>query len=106
MGHHVICKSDLAVFVANDGEGHCNASNLIDIVDPSAVSLDGICGESDQFHPTLRKLRLILRQSRKLSGAYRGIILGMREENGPFVTNPLMKVDEAQCRLSLEIWGP
>ena len=106
MGHHVICKSDLAVFVANDGEGHCNASNLTDIVDPSAVGLDGICGESDQFHPTLRKLRLILRQSRKLSGAYRGIILGMREENGPFVTNPLMKVDEAQCRLSLEIWGP
>jgi hypothetical protein len=26
--YHIVSKSDLAVFVANDGEGHCYTSNL------------------------------------------------------------------------------
>jgi hypothetical protein len=29
----------------------------------------------------------------------------MREQDGPFVANPLMEVDEAQGGLSLEIWS-
>lgn len=34
---HVIGKCDLAVFVANDWEAQLDASNLIDVVDPSSV---------------------------------------------------------------------
>ena len=103
-GHHIICKSNLSVLVADDGEAQCTASNLIDIVDPSAMSLYGIGREPDQFHPTFGKVGLILGQSRKLSSAHRGVVLGVREEDGPAVANPLMEVDETQCRLSLEVW--
>jgi hypothetical protein len=77
----------------------------IDIVNPSAMSLDGIRRESDQLHATLGELGLILGQSRQLCGAHGSVVFRMREQYGPFVANPFMEVDEAQGRLSLEIWG-
>jgi hypothetical protein len=77
----------------------------IDIVDPSSMSFDGIRRESDQFHATLGELRLILCQSRQLCGAHGSIVFRMREQDGPFVANPLMEVDEAQGGLSVEIWS-
>ncbi len=77
----------------------------IDIVDPSSMSLDGIRRESNQFHPTLGEFRLILCESRQLCGADGGVVFRMREQDSPFVTNPLMEVDEAQSGLSLEIWS-
>lgn len=75
----------------------------IDIVDPSSMSLDRIRRQSDQFHATLGELRLILCQSRQLCGAHGSVVFRMREQDGPFVANPLMEVDEAQGGLSLEI---
>jgi hypothetical protein len=69
------------------------------------MSLDGVGREPDQFHPTLGKRGLILCQSRQLGGAYGSVVFRMREKDGPFVADPLMKIDEAGCRLSLEIRG-
>jgi len=68
------------------------------------MSLDGIGREPDQFHPTFGEVGLVLGQSRELRGTHRGVVLGVREENGPTVANPLMEVDGPQRRLSLEVW--
>jgi hypothetical protein len=68
------------------------------------MSLDGVGREPNQFHSTFGELRLVLCQGRKLGGAYGSIVLGVREKNSPLVPNPLMKIDEADRRLSFEIW--
>lgn len=39
---HVIGKRNLAVFIADDREAQRDASDLIDIVDPSSVGFDAV----------------------------------------------------------------
>lgn len=41
---HVIGKRNLTVFVADDREAQLDAGDLIDVVDPTSVRLDGVGG--------------------------------------------------------------
>jgi len=101
---HVIEVCDFAFLVTNDRERELGARDLIDILDPSSVRLDGVGGQTDQLDATLGELRLKLCESAELGGADGGVIFRVREENDPFVANELMEVDWAGSGLSLEVW--
>ena len=44
---HVIDKSNLSVFITDDGEGQWTTRDLSNVVDPSIMSLDRIGREAD-----------------------------------------------------------
>lgn len=41
---HVICIGDLSVLVTNDGELEVGSSNIINVLDPVCMGLDGVRG--------------------------------------------------------------
>ncbi len=102
---HVIGVCDLALLVTNDWEAQLAARDLIDILDPSSVGLDGVGGETDQLDATLGELGLELCEGTKLGGADGSVVLGVGEENNPLVANELVKVDRALGGLGLEVGG-
>lgn len=59
---HVIGVCDLPLLVANDGKPQVGVGELIDILDPPAVRLNGVCGKTNQLDATLGELRLELRE--------------------------------------------
>ena len=67
------------------------------------MRLDGVGRQTNQFDSALGELRLELCECAELRCAYRSVILRMREENDPIVTNELMEVDGAFGTLSLEV---
>ncbi len=81
------------------------AANLIDILDPASVALDCVGGETNQLGSTLLELRLKLGESTELSRANGSVILWVREENDPVVTDELVEVNGALSGLSLEVGG-
>jgi hypothetical protein len=44
---HVVGVCDLALLVTNDGESELGSRNLIDVLDPSSVRLDGVGRKAD-----------------------------------------------------------
>jgi hypothetical protein len=102
---HVVCVCDLTFLVANDWELEAAAGDLIDILNPSSVALNGVCGETDELDTTLGELRLELGESTELGGADWGVVLWVGEENDPVVANELVEVDWASGGLGLEVRG-
>jgi hypothetical protein len=100
---HVIGIGNLTVLVTYDGERQLAARDLIDILDPSSMRLDGVSRETDQLDSTLSELRLELGESTELGGADWGVIFWMREEDNPLVTDELVEVDWAVGGLGLEV---
>jgi len=100
---HVIGICDLAVLVADDGEVQRAAGNLIDILDPSSVRLDGVGGQADQLDAALGELRLELCECAELGGADRSVVLGVREEDDPLVADELMEINGTFGGLGLEV---
>lgn len=66
---------------------------------------DSVGRKTDQLCTTLGELGLELCESTELGGADRSIIIGVREDDTPFVANKLMEVDLAVGCLSLEVGG-
>lgn len=62
------------------------------------VRFDSVSRQTDQLDATLSELRLKLGESTELSSAHWGVILRVREENDPVVTNEVVEVDGA-------LWG-
>jgi hypothetical protein len=104
-GLHVVEVCDLAVLVTNDWEGEVGSGDLVDVLDPSSVALDGVGREANQLDATLGELWLELGESTQLGGADGSVVLWVGEENNPFVADELMEVDWALGGLSLEVWG-
>ena len=102
---HVIGKGDLALLVTNNWELELGSGDLIDILDPSSVRVNGVGGETDQLDTTLGELWLELGESSKLGGADWSVILWVREKDSPFVANELVEVNWAVSGISLEVWG-
>jgi hypothetical protein len=67
--NHVVEESNLALLIANDWESEVGVVNLVDILDPAAVGLDGVGRETDELAATLGELRLKLGEGTELSGA-------------------------------------
>jgi hypothetical protein len=102
---HVVRKRDLPLLVANDGELQVAARNLVDVLDPAIVAVDGVRGEADELRATLGELGLELREGAELGGADGSVVLRMREEDHPLVADELVEVDWALGGLGLEVWG-
>lgn len=49
------------------------------------MALDGVCAQADELAVPLGELRLELRESAELSGADRGVVLRVGEEDNPSV---------------------
>jgi hypothetical protein len=69
------------------------------------VLFDRVDGKPDDFHVALVELRLELGHIAELRGAHRGEVLGVREQHGPGVADPLVKTDTAVSCLGFEIRG-
>lgn len=93
MVEHVVGKSNLALLVADDGELEAGARDLVNVLDPATVAVDSVGGKTNELDTTLGELGLELSEGTKLSGADRGVVLGVREQNHPLVSNELVEVD-------------
>jgi hypothetical protein len=102
---HIVEVCNLALLVTNDWECELATGDLVDILDPATVALDGVCGETDQLGTALGELWLELCESTELGGADWGIVLWVREEDDPVVANELVEVDWAIGSLSIEVRG-
>lgn len=61
--------------------------------------------QTDHFDPPLVKFRLKLGKGTEFGRAYWGEVGGMREENGPAVSDELVEINFAMGGLSLEVWS-
>ena len=105
MVKHVVGVSDLALLVADDGEGQLGAGDLINVLDPAAVRLDGVGGQADELCAALGELGLELGEGAQLGGAHGRVVLGVGEEDHPLVADELVEVDVAGGGLGLEVGG-
>jgi len=103
--NHVVGKSDLTLLVTNDWELEISSGDLIDVLDPSSVRVNGVGGKTNQLDATLGELWLELGESSELGGADWSVILWVGEEDYPLVADELVEVDWAIGGLSLEVWG-
>lgn len=102
---HVIGVCNLSALIPNNWERKLAPGNLINILDPSSVRLNRVGGEPNQLDTTLGELRLEFGKGAQLGGADGSIILGVGEEDDPFVSDELVEVDWASGRLGSEVWG-
>jgi hypothetical protein len=102
---HVIGKGNLPLLVANDGETELGAGDLVNVLDPATVALNSVCAQADELDVPLGELGLELGEGTELGGADGGVVLGVREEDDPVVTNELVEVDGTTSGLSLEVGG-
>lgn len=102
---HVVQVGDFAALVANDGKLEVAPRDLIDVLDPSSMALDGISGEANELCATLCELGLELCEGTKFSGADGSVVLWVREEDDPIVADELVEVNGALGSLGLEVGG-
>src|SRR5690348_2844231 len=65
--------------------------------------VDGVDRQADDFDVALVELGLEFSHRAELGGADRREILGMREQHGPRIADPIVELELALGRLSLEI---
>lgn len=102
---HVISISNLSLLVTNDWEAQLATGDLIDILDPATVALDGVCAQTDQLDAALGELWLELGKGTQLGGADWRVVLWVGEEDDPVVADELVEVNWAGGGLGLEVWG-
>ena len=69
------------------------------------MGVDGIDGEADDLGAALGELRFEVGDGAELGGADGGEVLGVREEDGPAVADPLVEVDGAVGGFGGEVGG-
>ena len=57
---HVIFQRNLSLLVANNGELKRRLRDLVDVLDPAAVAVNGVCAESDELDAALGEFGLEL----------------------------------------------
>lgn len=102
---HVVGQRDLPLLIANDGELERGARKLLNVLDPSLVGLDCVCRETDELGVALGELGFKLGEGTELGGADGSVVLGVGEEDDPFVANELVKVDWPMGGLGFEVGG-
>jgi hypothetical protein len=100
---HVVGQCDLPLLVANDGELQVAARDLIDVLDPAIVAVDGVGGKTDELCATLGELRLELCECAELSCADGCVVFRVGEEDDPVVADELVEVDRTLRGLGLEV---
>lgn len=54
---HVIERDDLSLLVASDGKFQIGIADLVDILDPASVTLDGVSRQTNEFDASFRELQ-------------------------------------------------
>jgi len=102
---HVIEISDLALLVGNDGELDERTGDILDVLDPALVAVEGVGRKADQLDAALGELGGQAGHLAELGRADGSVVLGVREEDDPAVTNELVEVNRPLGGLGLEVWG-
>ncbi|PYQ18784.1 MAG: hypothetical protein DMF79_14145 [Acidobacteria bacterium] len=100
---HVVELRHVEVGVADDRIVGRRALGLLDVLGPLLVVGHGIDAQADHLAVALRELRLELGHVAELGGADRGEVLGVREQDGPPVSDPLVEVELAFRGLRREV---
>jgi hypothetical protein len=100
---HVIERGDLSLLVANDGKFQIGTPDLVDILDPASVTLNGIGRQTNEFDASFRELWFEFGKCSKFGGVDRSVVLGVGEQDHPVVSNELVKVDGTSSGFGLEI---
>ena len=100
---HVVELGDGEGRVADEGVVDLVTAYVLDVLRPLAVAFDGVDGEADDLCAALRELLFEAGDSTEFGGADGGEVLGVREENGPAVSDPFMEVQRALRRFGGEI---
>jgi len=100
---HVICVGNLAGSVTNDGEGKTGLGDLINVINPSVMGLDGVRRKTNHLDVALRELGLKLREGTQLSGANGGEVVWVGKEHNPRIAGPLVELDDALGGFGLEV---
>jgi hypothetical protein len=100
---HVVELGDGEGGVADEGVIDLEATDVLDVLAPLSVAVDGVDGEADDLCAALRELLFEACDGAEFGGADGGEVLGVREENGPAVSDPIMEVDCALCSVGGEI---
>jgi len=100
---HVICQCDLPFLVANDWEAQVTAADLVDIVDPLTVAIDGVGRQADELDTSSCELWLEFGKCAELGGTDWGKVFRVGEEDNPFVADELVKVDRTLSGLGVKV---
>ena len=76
---------------------------FLDVFDPFGVVGDRVYAQPDDLAVALVEFRLEAGHIAQLGGTHRSKILGMRKQNGPTVSDPLVKVERSLCGLRRKI---
>lgn len=102
---HVVQQRDLALLVAYYGELEVAAGDLVNVLDPLVVRLDGVGREADELCVAAREFWFELCEGAELGGADGGAVCGVREEDHPLVADEFVEVDGASRGFGLEVRG-
>jgi hypothetical protein len=91
--NHAVEIGDTQIRISDHRKLYLGALRLLDVVLPCNVVIDRVDRQPDHLDAALFKFALELRGGAKLSGADRGIVLGMREQHAPGVCEPRVQVD-------------
>lgn len=103
MVEHVIFQSHLSLLVADDRELQVAARDLVDVLDPATMAVDGVCRQANELDTPLGELWFELRESAQLGGTDRSVVFGVRKENNPVATNEVMEFDGPVGRFGLKV---
>lgn len=105
MVQHIVCKSDLSLLVADDWELQLRSRDLVNVLDPSSVALNGVGRQANELDASSGELGLELRESTELGGADGCVIFRVGEQNDPAVANELVEVNRSVGGFGLEVGG-
>lgn len=90
---HVVEIGDLPLLVPDDWKRQIAAGDLVDILDPSSMTLDCVRRQSNELHAALGEFWLEFREGAQLGRANGCVVLWVREQHHPVIANELMEVD-------------
>ena len=73
---HVVGQRNLTLLVSDDGELERGVADLVDVVDPGAMAVDCVCGETDQLDAALGEFGFELGEGAEFGGADGGEAVG------------------------------
>src|SRR5262245_50955827 len=100
---HAVELGNLEVGIADHWIIRGKALRVLDVVGPFRMVVHGIDAQADDLDPALVELGLDPRHVAELGGADRREVLGMREQHGPGIADPLVKADAALRGIGLEV---
>ena len=105
MIQHIIQIGHLALLVPDDRELQRGAGDLVNVLDPAAVRVDGVGGQADEFDAAFREFGLEFCEGAQLGRAHGRVVFRVREEDDPFVADEFVEIDGAVGGVGLEVGG-